>query len=385
MLHANIRRQRLALLLVTAIATATPSLSGPQPAQASTYGASLNTGHQLQQIANSPVPVALTNSETFHEDPFGSGLAAAIAAGGPGLANGVANVVMSTDPNVLTGRTSWGVTSGSFSSFDGIVITGPPGTPPGALVEYSVNVFVTADMQASHGGPGSPYSGASGRVRWGTSSSIGFIGGIELGSIHVQGNSVYSATGIFSSATIDHPQNALVDASPTFMVRTGDAISVSLQVETSAGVGDDRFDYGMGGAHMAAKASMQATLTGVSVFNFSEAGWTANSMDGTIVNNQLSAPPNHGDFDGNSRVDGHDFLHWQRTLGTVGDRSAGADGNANGFVDFDDVSNWRTYVGQSEITTRSVPEPAAAELAAVAAFVLSLFVTAARGNRAQVR
>jgi hypothetical protein len=171
---------------------------------------------------------------------------------------------------------------------------------------------------------------------------------------------------------VDDAQHAIVSASTTFMARNGDAISVTLQVESSVGVGDDRFDYGDGGAHMAAKASIQATLTGVSVFNFSEPGWTANTVDGSIVDNRLAAPPPRGDFDLDGTVDGHDFLKWQRTLGQLVDRSTEADGNGNGYIDFDDLNDWRGHFSQSAASPgAAVPEPGAIWLAGFAACLLA--------------
>jgi hypothetical protein len=140
--------------------------------RAAPFEAAFDTGHQAQQVPMSPAPVALTGSESFDDDPFGSGVAAAIAAAGPGLANGVATAVMSTEPDELTGRTGWAVSAAATSTVDGIIISGPPGTPAGAIVEYSVNLLVTSDMQASHSGPARPYSTADGRVRFGTASSL---------------------------------------------------------------------------------------------------------------------------------------------------------------------------------------------------------------------
>jgi hypothetical protein len=64
-----------------------------------------------------------------------------------------------------------------------------------------------------------------------------------------------------------------------------------------------------------------------------------------------------GDADGDSDVDGNDFLSWQRTLGsTVAQPGAGADGNASGVVDAGDLTVWRNAFGSAgqPIPTNSI-------------------------------
>jgi hypothetical protein len=61
---------------------------------------------------------------------------------------------------------------------------------------------------------------------------------------------------------------------------------------------------------------------------------------------------NFADFDDDDDVDGADFLTWQRGLGTANNavRSQG-DANADGKVDLDDLSVWRSTIGAADVQT----------------------------------
>lgn len=71
---------------------------------------------------------------------------------------------------------------------------------------------------------------------------------------------------------------------------------------------------------------------------------------------QLQLPILVADFNGDGRVDGRDFLVWQRQFGMSGNLSADADGN--GVVDADDLALWQiSYNAVSMANSLSVPEP----------------------------
>lgn len=77
----------------------------------------------------------------------------------------------------------------------------------------------------------------------------------------------------------------------------------------------------------------------------------------------LNAPPVgvSGDFNGDGKVDGVDFLEWQRTLGSTTQLSA--DGNRNGVVDADDLTIWQAGFGpQGAVASLPTPEPSSAIL-----------------------
>jgi hypothetical protein len=72
-----------------------------------------------------------------------------------------------------------------------------------------------------------------------------------------------------------------------------------------------------------------------------------------------------GDYDGDSDVDGGDFLAWQQTLGQTATPYSGADGDGSGVIDAGDLAPWRLRFGRANgagstaLTQLAVPEPAA--------------------------
>jgi ELWxxDGT repeat protein len=75
----------------------------------------------------------------------------------------------------------------------------------------------------------------------------------------------------------------------------------------------------------------------------------------------LTLPPISGDYDGNRRVDGNDFLAWQRGLGTPAvPAGSGADGDGSGTVDALDLTFVRDNFGAPQ---QAAPAVAAAVVA----------------------
>jgi hypothetical protein len=84
----------------------------------------------------------------------------------------------------------------------------------------------------------------------------------------------------------------------------------------------------------------------------------------------------NADFNGNGKVDGRDFLIWQRGFGT-GNSLATGDANDSGTVDGADLIVWQTQYGMgalSALTTSAVPEPSTA-------FMLPLMLSVILGLR----
>lgn len=82
----------------------------------------------------------------------------------------------------------------------------------------------------------------------------------------------------------------------------------------------------------------------------------------------LFAPAIGGDFDGNSQIDGADFLIWQRTLGQAADPAgSGADGNRNGLVDGPDLAAWKSGMASPSAIrpALAVAEPTAGAIASL--------------------
>jgi hypothetical protein len=82
-----------------------------------------------------------------------------------------------------------------------------------------------------------------------------------------------------------------------------------------------------------------------------------------------------GDFDGNDRVDGADFLVWQRTVGSPS--ALAADATLDDVVDAADLAIWREGIGdvyQEPMATpvaANVPEPSAVAIGVVGVVVAS--------------
>ncbi|BBO33607.1 dockerin type I domain-containing protein [Lacipirellula parvula] len=72
--------------------------------------------------------------------------------------------------------------------------------------------------------------------------------------------------------------------------------------------------------------------------------------------------PGAGDYNNDGKVDGADFLAWQRGFGSSVTPGSGADGSGNGVVDAADLTIWKSSFGSAtaagEVATAAVPEPA---------------------------
>lgn len=68
--------------------------------------------------------------------------------------------------------------------------------------------------------------------------------------------------------------------------------------------------------------------------------------------------PENADFNGDGKVDGRDFLTWQRGFG-IGTTLAEGDANSDGTVNADDLTIWSNQYGTGEglLATIAVPEP----------------------------
>jgi hypothetical protein len=83
-----------------------------------------------------------------------------------------------------------------------------------------------------------------------------------------------------------------------------------------------------------------------------------------------TTPAGSADFNGDSNVDGADFLIWQRNFGTNG--ASGGDANDDLTVDGLDLDAWRMqYGGGGSMAVAAVPEPSAALLATICGLALA--------------
>lgn len=80
-----------------------------------------------------------------------------------------------------------------------------------------------------------------------------------------------------------------------------------------------------------------------------------------------------GDFNGDARVDGADFLSWQRAFNSAVAPGTGADGSGNGIVDAADLALWKANFGTPAVVANSngavaaIPEPTTVALGVMAA------------------
>jgi hypothetical protein len=107
-------------------------------------------------------------------------------------------------------------------------------------------------------------------------------------------------------------------------------------------------------------------------------------LEGIVVIGALPLAAIAGDFSLDGRVDGNDFLAWQRELGElVTPPGNGADGNRNGVVDAGDLAVWRNnfgaVAGTAALAQTAIPEPTGLLIC-----VSAIVIAAASGRRRAV-
>ncbi|BBO35326.1 ELWxxDGT repeat protein [Lacipirellula parvula] len=95
-------------------------------------------------------------------------------------------------------------------------------------------------------------------------------------------------------------------------------------------------------------------------------------------------PPLSGDYDGNGRVDGGDFLAWQRGFGgSATPAGSGADGDVNGTVGAGDLAVWKEHFGAGVAQTASVALAVVAPSDAMGSDAIQAAATTALGLRSE--
>jgi hypothetical protein len=102
---------------------------------------------------------------------------------------------------------------------------------------------------------------------------------------------------------------------------------------------------------------------------------TGQTMDGIIAFGSLPVvTPTAGDYNGDGKADGADFLAWQRGFGSNVTPGTGADGSNNGVIDAADLTIWKNNFGSTVAATggvaAAVPEPAGLATMLIAAISL---------------
>jgi hypothetical protein len=91
---------------------------------------------------------------------------------------------------------------------------------------------------------------------------------------------------------------------------------------------------------------------------------------GELINGAVNYVAGNANFNGDNRIDGADFLIWQRNLKPSGGTLAQGDANGDGAINAADLAIWRTSYGPASVgAAAGVPEPASGALAGMFAVV----------------
>ncbi len=125
------------------------------------------------------------------------------------------------------------------------------------------------------------------------------------------------------------------------------------------------FWYGWIGVRIDNEADATGTVT----------GWAYESTQGMSIVAGDTGPVITGDFDGDGKVGGGDFLLWQRQFGTTVPPMTGANGNNDNTVDLQDLNIWKGAFGTPSTAAATaasvgVPEPSTSVTAALGGLVL---------------
>jgi hypothetical protein len=199
----------------------------------------------------------------------------------------------------------------------------------------------------SGGGPAISGSGVA--QRFGFFTTAGYING-NWATADMAGN---SDTGLSSNQTTS-------GASFRFTLTGAESYSVEILPRTG---GSPLFTHSGSLANTGAGAidSLEIVLFENGSGNrISGAGGQPTGQSEFFFNNlQINSAGIEGDYNADGRVDGADFLIWQRLLGSS---SSLADGNHSGTIDTGDLVVWKDHFGISGSVTSvsSVPEPSVA-------------------------
>lgn len=265
-------------------------LIAPSAHAVPTFSYTIHSPGPLQVLGSTtPVANAATATSTVGF-PEGTFTASTSAAAGPGYLSGSSHATLNLPDGAILSTQGFSQESSDFA-LDNIVIAGPTG----GVVAYTVNINVSGSIGSSISGPGPFFASAAANVRFGTNSSFGGFGGVEIGRVSSTNGSLVEATGLFAGFPINIPGSGAT-TTPQWTARAGDAISVSLILDTSA-VTVESFGSGPGLLDAFADFSHTA-LFGTTVFNFFDpstgapvTGWTANSTDGCIEDNTYTCAP----------------------------------------------------------------------------------------------
>lgn len=237
---------------------------------------------------NSSSLASLSSSETFGlpcqaVDLPTQGFAADTAIASPGVLGDFSQATITAPAGCFNGSVFATKASSSFT-LTGITLSGPPGTA-GQVVPFTINATISGGFGATGTDP--TYGAAiTAEADWTCGSSLGGTGGV-LGTLSADSGGGLTKTGVFSTNSAQAGQCA---------GRVGEnTISVGLSLQTTAEATlsptGSVFTQQAGAANGFVDFSRTLEFpTSGPVFNL-PAGFTVNSADGAIVNNQFVGFP----------------------------------------------------------------------------------------------
>jgi hypothetical protein len=214
------------------------------------------------------------------------------------------------DPNVapFSGGHTEALAEARFL-YGGFIIDGPPGTPQGTVVPFSVNYFIEGGIRADHLGDNMGASASvqvNGRInsdRGDSAFSLGDVFTCERGSRALgfpcpktDGTNYLQGSGALAGVSNVQGQGSFsgVAPSPLWSATVGVPFEIGLELVTGAAV----FEYQDGAPINFATAFSNFFNTaglwdGGPLFNLPQ-GYTAHSEDGLVVNNRLVLPGSGG-------------------------------------------------------------------------------------------
>jgi hypothetical protein len=230
----------------------------------------------------SPTPVSVSQSVsgpiqfTFSVGSATAGASASAAAGQLRLG---ANSTLNLPTGTFNGANVGAAGNATFSM--DFVLSGPQGTT-GMLIPVTFNTVLTGSFGANASGAGGMGGVLSGGASAGLCSAAGTCGSSSLGQLYADSGGGFSASGVFGGLGVPL-------ASPIYQVHVGDTFTVTMGFDLSTLAFANNFTPGAGSAN--AFADFIHTLgfpTSGPVFNLPTGGYTVNSLDGTVVNNQFT-------------------------------------------------------------------------------------------------
>jgi hypothetical protein len=256
----------------------------------------------------------------------------------------------------------------------GVTAADPNGTTTGvAIMEYSIDngatrpLQVTGNVTINNGLTAATSGTRSARLALSITGAVAAPGGVpvNLGLFDVDFDNPLIPDDDFTTGII----NGTGTMGGTFSDVTG-ATQLIEGSMVSATFGATKYNW-------------QISYNGIITWADAELGTLTSVAPGTAgidkdiiligVSTETVALPDSADFNGDLKVDGLDFLAWQRGLG--GNTFAQGDANHNGVVDNTDLTIWKAKYGLpvAVAAAGAVPEPASATIACLAALSLAAF------------